>query len=211
MLDKLKSINRDDYNEAAISDIAKEFKQLVDDYEVHVENMSVEELREEEKQIVAIAEAWDKQVQTIKYQLPKSVFFGGKEFPRKSVGKMINELLEKIECEFSYTLGYYELWQWWNNPQATINYNNLNATLQVLGSGLKFKGPHQWATILTINEYFKPVHRDYQQDNLVTILYGTCHSKILDKLNMNDPDAIKQIAEQEESKVVPAELEDVVS
>lgn len=209
MIDKITNIKRDDYKEKLVPEIAKEFEQVVNEYEEHLDKMSLEELREEEVAIVKLAQEWDETVKTIKYDLPKSVFFGGKEFPRKSVGKMINELLEKIECEFSYTLGYYELWQWWNEPESTINYNNLNATLQVLGSGLKFKGPHQWATILTINEYFKQVHSDYQRDNLFTILYGTCHSKVLDQLHMKDPNAIKEVP-SEEGQIVPTELADII-
>ena len=186
----LEFINREDFNEKSLEDIRKEFQGIVDGYENDIKDMSIEQLREEEKRLIDIMEKWDKQVSEISYDLPKSFTFEGsnREVTRKTVGGFICELLEKVECEFSYTLGYYELWKLWKNPPSTINYRQLNSTLQVLGSGMKFRGPHQWELILSINEYFKPLHNTYQKDNFITILYGTCHSKLIDLLEMNDPE-----------------------
>ena len=192
----IEKINRDSYKDKTTQEIATEFQKKCDEYEDELAKMTVEELRAEEVRIVKIAEEWDDEVSKIEYELPKNVSFNGQLYTKAAVGKLINSLLEKVECEFSYTLGYFELWNWWKAPQKTISYHNLNSTLQVLGNNMKFRGPVQWASILTINEYFKQLHGEYQRDNLITILYGTCHSKVMDLLKMNDPERVNQEAEE---------------
>jgi hypothetical protein len=183
-------LNRDDFMNMSVQDISKDFTQKVKEYEEYIENMDLEALKAEEARIIPIMQEWDNKVKDIFYDLPATCVFNASKpvtVSRKTVGEYINKLLEKVECEFSYTLGYYELWQWWNEPKATISYNNLNTTLQVLGSGLKFRGPQQWSMILIINEYFKPLHEQYTRDIMFTHLYGTCHSRLLDAMNMKDP------------------------
>ena len=106
---------------------------------------------------------------------------------RKTIGKYICELLEKVDCEYQYTLGYYQLYMWWKDPKSKINYNSLNSTLQVLGANMRFRGPHQWEMILSINEYFKPVHNAYIIDNMMIHLYGAAHSKLLDQMKVQNP------------------------
>lgn len=207
----LEFINRDDFNGKTLTEIRNELQVVADGYEKDIDNMSLEELHEEEKRLIGIMDKWDNVVNGLQYELPKSFTFEGssREVTRKTIGGYICELLEKVECEFSYTLGYYELWKLWNKPPSTISYRQLNSTLQVLGSGMKFRGPHQWELILTINEYFKPLHNTYQKDNFITILYGTCHSKLIDMLDMKDPEKANKHneTEAEQSEIL---LEDPV-
>jgi hypothetical protein len=93
------------------------------------------------------------------------------------------------------------MWKLWKKPPATITYNELNSTLQGLGNGMHFRGPHQWELILTINEFFKPLHNDYQKDNLITILYGTCHSHLLDRMKVLDPQQVNPDQEAEQGHI----------
>ncbi len=183
-------LNREDYQKKTLQDVSKEFDSMISEYKQEISGMNVDQLKEEELRIVKIADEWDETLKTIEYPLAKYVTFrdANQTFSRKTIGEFINSILEKVECEFSYTLGYYELWEWWSKPKGTINYHTLNSTLSTLGTNIRYKGPQQWQKILVINEYFKALHNEYQIDNFFTILYGTCHSAVLDELNLKDPE-----------------------
>lgn len=185
----LQLINREDFINKDRNEVMNEFQKIVDDYSEYIKDMTLEQCREEEKRLVGIMDEHDKIMLGVEYDLPKSCTFKGsnREITRKAIGGYIMELLEKVECEYQYTLGYYELYMWWKEPQAKITYNNLNSTLQVLGNNMRFRGPHQWQMILSINEYFKPLHNAYIIDNMLTHLYGACHSKLLDKMKIDNP------------------------
>lgn len=185
----LEFINREDYIMKDRNEVMEEFQKLINDYEAGIKDMNLEQCKEEEKRLVGIMNEIDKKVMEATYELPASCTFKGSNRPitRKMIGGYIDELLEKVECEYQYTLGYFELYQWWKAPQATITYNNLNSTLQVLGANMRFRGPHQWEMILTINEYFKPLHNAYVVDNMILHMYATCHSKLLDKMKIDNP------------------------
>lgn len=198
-------INREDYiNREDRNEVMKEFEKIVEQYTEDIKDFDVEQCKEEEKRLISIMDEFDKTIKNAEYTLPKSCCFMGSpaEITRKSVGKYICELLEKVDCEYQYTLGYYELYRWWKDPKSTINYPSLNSTLQVLGSNMRFRGPHQWEMILTINEYFKPLHNAYIIDNMLIHLYGTCHSKLLDKMKIDNPihEEQPQAEEQTEGK-----------
>lgn len=185
----LQLINREDYINKNREEVGEELQKLVDEYDKHVQELTVEQCKEEEKELMKVMDEHDKIMLGVEYELPKSCTFLGSntEITRKTIGKYIMELLEKVECEYQYTLGYYELYMWWKDPQAKITYNNLNSTLQVLGNNMRFRGPHQWQMILSINEYFKPLHNSYIIDNMLTHYYGACHSKLLDKMQLQTP------------------------
>lgn len=185
----LQLINREDYINKDRNEVMNDFQKIVDDYSEYIKDMSLEQCKEEEKRLVGVMDEHDKIMLGVEYDLPKSCTFKGsaREITRKAIGGYICELLEKVECEYQYTLGYFELYNWWKEPQAKITYNNLNSTLQVLGNNMRFRGPHQWQMILSINEYFKPLHNSYIIDNMLTHLYGACHSKLLDKMKIDNP------------------------
>lgn len=196
----LKLINRKDYINKKFEEVSEEFDKMVNDYKEYIKDFTPEQCKEEEKKLMGFMDELDKIMPTIEYELPKSCTFKGSniEITRKSIGKYIMELLEKVECEYQYTLGYYELYLWWKDPQTKISYNNLNSTLQVLGNNMRFRGPHQWQMILSINEYFKPLHNSYLIDNMITHLYGACHSQLLDKMHIQTPLAPEQEEEKKE-------------
>lgn len=184
----LQLLNREDYIGKDHNEVINEFQKIVDGYENDIKDMTLEQCKEEEKRLIAIMDEHDKVMLGVEYDLPKICKFGGSsQITRKAIGNYICELLDKVECEYQYTLGYFQLYQWWKNPQDKINYNNLNSTLQVLGNNMRFRGSHQWQMILSINEYFKPLHNSYIIDNMLTHLYGACHSKLIDKMKIDNP------------------------
>lgn len=185
----LEFIKREDYINKDRNEVMTEFQKYMEEYDAYIKDMNVEQCKEEEKRLVAIMNDIDKATADAMYTLPKSCTFKGsvREITRKMIGEYICELLDKVECEYQYTLGYYELYMWWKDPKSEISYNNLNSTLQVLGNNMRFRGPHQWQMILSINEYFKPLHNAYVVDNMILHLYGTCHSHLLDKMKIDNP------------------------
>lgn len=206
----LQLINREDYINKDRNEVMNDFQKIIDDYDTYIKDMSLEQCKEEEKRLVGVMDEHDKIMLGVEYELPKSCTFKGvaREITRKAIGGYICELLEKVECEYQYTLGYFELYNWWKEPQAKITYNNLNSTLQVLGNNMRFRGPHQWQMILSINEYFKPLHNSYIIDNMLTHLYGACHSKLLDKMKIDnplEPEANEAPAEEVTEAPAPAE------
>ncbi len=210
----LQFLNRTEYLSKDREEVMKEFQQIVNTYEAEIKNMNLEQCKEEEKRLMDIMNKHDEVMRTVEYDLPKSCTFAGssREITRKMIGEYINEFLEKVECEYQYTLGYFELYNWWKEPKSKISYNTLNSTLQVLGNNnMRFRGPHQWQMILSINEYFKALHNSYIIDNMVTHLYGVCHSMLLDRMKIDNPLESETHAEQstepaaEQVNVIPAE------
>ena len=195
----LQFLNRTEYLSKDREEVIKEFQQIVNTYEAEIKNMNLEQCKEEEKRLMDIMNKHDEVMRTVEYDLPKSCTFAGssREITRKMIGEYINEFLEKVECEYQYTLGYFELYNWWKEPKSKISYNTLNSTLQVLGNNnMRFRGPHQWQMILSINEYFKALHNSYIIDNMVTHLYGVCHSMLLDRMKIDNPLESETHAEQ---------------
>ena len=194
-------VKREDYLGKDSTTVAKEFEKILDDYKESLESMTVEQAIEEEKLIGEHIDKWNGMIKDIKYTLPKEVVnVAGVKVSRTQVGKYICDTLNKIECDYPYTLGYYQIWKWWKSPKSEIEYNMLNSTLQTLGSNIKYKGPAQWEAILTINEYFKPNHNEYAIDNMISFLYASIHSALIDKQKMEAP--IKSENQQQETEVI---------
>lgn len=200
-------IEREEIKGLSTDEIAKKFQEIVDNYRKEVDDMPIEKCQEEEKQVIELMNKWDEVLKDIHYDLPKEIVNpAGVKVAKNAVGKYICEMLNKVECEFSYTLGYYQLYIWWSKPKSEIQYHTLDSTLHVLGSGLRFRGPHQWEQILTINEYFKPLHDQYSKDNMITYLYSMCHNALLDKMKIEAPVETHEVeAEQGEIHMVEAE------
>ena len=200
MLDKL---NREDYFDVSTEEVAKQLQQMEDEYNEYIKTLSVDEMKEEEQRLIKISQEWDKEIDGITYTLDKACSFNGMPpVSKKTIGKYICEFLEKVECEYSYTLGYWQLYNLWQSPGEYIAYRNLNATLSVLGSGIKFRGPKQWQMILLINEYFKPLHNQYMKDNMITFLYGTCHSHLMDRMKIEDPEVVNNAEELQDGQII---------
>lgn len=199
----LEKLNREDFFGMTPEEVAKQLQQKEDEYNEYIDGLSLEEKKAEEERIIKLAQEWDEELDGISYELEKTCTFqGSAPVSKTTVGKYICEFLEKIECEYSYTLGYWQLYTLWQKPGKEISYKNLNATLTVLGSGLRFKGPHQWQMILVINEYFKPLHNQYMKDNMLTFLYGKCHSNLMDRMKIEDPDAANKTEEFTDGQVI---------
>lgn len=160
---------------------------------------NVEQLKAEEQAIIALAEDYDKRMNEHKgYPLPDDVMFsinGAPEvaYSKAKVATKIRKFLEKQGVEFSLTLGYLQIYEFWNAPKSRINHKVMDATLKILGQqGVKFEGPKEWESILIIDRYFKPISEDYSKNVLEQRFYVDMHSIILDALQMQTPGAVNE-------------------
>lgn len=151
-------------------------------------NGNEQALLEEEKIWVDKIEEFEEILKDTKYKLPDSINFDGTEFPKAEVAKRIRAILDNTEIQFSFTLGYYEVYKFWKSPNKNIKHKVLEATLNALGGVDKYKGYKEWENILIVDSYFKPFYdTDYQNNNLDRMMYTALHNAVLDELKLLQP------------------------
>ena len=148
-----------------------------------ISNLSKEELEARETEIVNELNEYDKYLDGVEYKLPSKCEFNGTPYTRNAIAKLIIYFLDKIEVEWSYTLGMYQLTQLWRSKDLkTIKYKAYDSTLRCL-DGVKFKGSSDWRDILAINEYMSKCHNLYSIDTAWLYFLSGKHNAILDLLN----------------------------
>lgn len=151
-------------------------------------NGNEQALLEEEKIWISKIEEFEGFINDVKYKLPDSVIFDGIEFPKAEVAKRIRAILDNTEIQFSFTLGYYEVYKFWKSPNKNIKHKVLEATLNSLGGVDKYKGFKEWENILVVDSYFKPFYdTDYQNNNLDRMMFTALHNAVLDELKLLQP------------------------
>jgi hypothetical protein len=151
-------------------------------------NGNEQALLEEEKIWISKIEEFEGFINDVKYKLPDSVIFDGIEFPKTEVAKRIRAILDNTEIQFSFTLGYYEVYKFWKSPNKNIKHKVLEATLNSLGGVDKYKGFKEWENILVVDSYFKPFYdTDYQNNNLDRMMFTALHNAVLDELKLLQP------------------------
>lgn len=151
-------------------------------------NGNEQALLEEEKVWIDKMNEFEEYIKTVKYKLPDSIIFDNTEFPKTEIAKRIRAILDNTEIQFSFTLGYYEVYKFWKIPTKNIKHKILEATLNVLGGINKYKGFKEWESILIVDSYFKPFYdTDYQKNNLDGLMYASLHNAVLDELKLLQP------------------------
>lgn len=151
-------------------------------------NGNEQALLEEEKVWIDKMNEFEEYIKTVKYKLPDSIIFDNTEFPKTEIAKRIRAILDNTEIQFSFTLGYYEVYKFWKIPTKNIKHKLLEATLNVLGGINKYKGFKEWESILIVDSYFKPFYdTDYQKNNLDGLMYASLHNAVLDELKLLQP------------------------
>lgn len=177
---------------ASIDEITNKYQVVVDEYTKYVKDCDPEDLvtylKEDEAVLVALANEWDLQLKNKTYKLAGETTWKDKKLSQAVVATKIRAMLDKVEVEYRYTLGMYQLYEWWRSPKKKIEYAVLNSTLRTLGqAGLKFKGSKEWEDILIIDQYFRESNREYSIDTLHTLAIASCHSAVMDVLQLNKP------------------------
>lgn len=185
-------LNRDvDVENLTIQDIAKHYEAEVERYKKHVKELGndLEALHEEEKFPLQIIEEYEKRMKEFKgYELPEKFIFGEEEFSKPVIATKIRKILERCEIPFTHTLGYLQVYQFWERPTKRIEHKMLDSTLHILGdSKLTFKGPKEWLNILIVDSYFAALAKDYRLNLIYQVLGAELHNVVLDAMTINEP------------------------
>lgn len=164
---------------------AKRLEKEVEEYKSKIEQINdMEELKNEEKVIIAELDKFGEYIKTRVYPVPSEVIFEGKRYSRADVAGKINYFIGKNEVGWQYTLGLYQLCQFWRNTtEKNITYGQLDSTLRILEQQ-KFRGYEEWRDILMVNEYMKALHEDYTKDLALQIAGSQKHNAILERMDL---------------------------
>ena len=185
--------------EETYQDVLERYSKEVEEYTTSIEKMSVEELKAQEAELIPVMDAWDKELKSKEYSLSDVITWQGHTYTRAQIGNKIIAILRKFECEYKYTLGMWQMADWWSNTKSSIDFSTLDSTLRVLGNpAIKYKGPSEWENILIINAYFETCNDAYQKDTLKTYMLADKHNAILDALKLNTPVVEGSETEQQE-------------
>lgn len=184
--------------DSTIEEITDKYQKVIDEYTKYVKgDNTVDQLKEEEELMSAVANEWDLQLKSKIYKLSAETKWKDKSLSQNVVATKIRGMLDKVEVEYRYTLGMYQLYEWWRSPKKKIEYAVLNSTLRTLGqAGLKFKGSKEWEDILIIDQYFKESNKEYSVDTIHTLAIASCHSVLMDEIQLQSPVA-KETPERE--------------
>jgi len=164
---------------------AQRLQKEVDDYKEYVDTLDDPKvLEEEEKKCIAALEEFDKYIKTVTYDIPEGVVFEGKRYSRSDVAGKILYFIGKNEVAWQYTLGLYQLCQFWKNTAETkLTYGQLDSTLRLLEQQ-KFHGYEEWRDILLVNEYMKALHEAYTKDLALQIAASQKHNAVLERIDL---------------------------
>ncbi|MBQ1570581.1 MAG: hypothetical protein IIZ78_05600 [Clostridiales bacterium] len=170
-----------------LDELNKQYEEELAKYKNELKNVMTEKLASEEERWLKELEEYDKYIKDRKYKLPAKVTFDGTEYTKQRVATMIKTFLgEKLELEWKYAQGMYDMCHWWAAPKAEISYAYLDSTLRILDQ-LKYKGIREWENILIINDYFKQSTAEYQLDVAKLIHLSQMHNAVMDEQQLRNP------------------------
>lgn len=157
----------------------------ISEYKAKLREMSLEELKALEAEIIKEADQNDKRINELEFELPSDNY--------KDVAKAIRAILNKKEVEWHFTLGLLSMYDFWNPDirPKTILYPMLDATLRTLGEG-RFKGYEEWAAVVAVNKYFEILRQPYIDATESVYDIAAKHNAIIDELKLKDPDFNKK-------------------
>lgn len=177
---------------------AERLQKEVDEYKEYLSTIdSIEKLNEEEKKCIEALDEYDKYLNDVKYDIPNDVTWEGKKYSRQAIVEQILYFINKLEVQWSYTLGLYQLYNIWrDSSNKTISYKHLDSTLRILEQP-KFKGYSEWRDILMINEYMKQLHEQYTNELSMQIALGQKHNAVLERIELITPVAVRESRDEE--------------
>jgi len=180
--------------EETAQEMAERLQKEVDAYKEMVSAIdSQEKLDELEKDMMKEYDEYEAYIKDVRYPLPESTTFEGKEFTKADVAGKIIYFISKIEQTWQYVLGLYELCKLWKSPTFTeITFGALDSTLRLLDQ-CKFQGMTEWRDILIVNEYMKALHEQYAKDTTRHIAIAQKHDAIIKRRDLIDP--VKSVKE----------------
>ena len=144
-----------------------------------LDTLTVEELQQLEQEIVAEAEATDKEVAATTFEMPAENY--------DVAAEAIRFFLNKRTVQWQYTLGMVGMYDFWGEvPAENIPYPQLDSILRVLGE-MQFTGYEEWVRIVMLNKFFEPLREQYVNVTQKVYDVATKHNMIMEKLDLNTP------------------------
>lgn len=168
-----------------------------EEYVKIVENLEMSELNDQEAILVSALEEYDNYLNNTTYLLPKRIQFENESYTKEDVAGFIVEFINKQEVEWSYSLGLFQMIQYWNKvcrekTDSYIEYKVYDSVLRLLG-GMKFKGYQEWKNILVVNEFMTEIQHQYITDTSYLIYLSKLHNTVLDRMQkLNNPEPIME-------------------
>lgn len=155
-------------------------RQQLEEFAKKLKEMSVEDLRKLEQEVIAEAETTDKKVSETEFDLPTENY--------AHVAEAIQKLLNKQTVEWRFTLGLVSMHDFWDptNYPKKIKYPMLDATLRTLGE-MQYTGYEEWAMVVAVNKYFESLHDKYVSTTEAVYDIASKHNAVLDELKLREP------------------------
>lgn len=178
-------MTREDLNGKTYAEVEPMLDQEFNEYKAAVDTMNeIDEVIAAEEKLMEEAQEYDKYLDTVTYELPNGADYGGKHYSRNDIAKVIINSLNKLEVEWSNTLGLFELVELWKNKDLAVIPNKAyDSTLRVLNQ-VKFKGYEEWRDILATNVFLSGCHNAYQLDTGWNILISEKHNYLMSRAEL---------------------------
>ena len=157
----------------------------ISEYKAKLREMSLEDLKKLEQDLIKEADENDKRINSLEFDLSSDNY--------KNVALSIRAILNKKEVEWQFTLGLISMYDFWTpeeKPQR-VSYPMLDATLRTLGEG-RFKGYEEWAAVVVVNKYFETLRNDYVEATETIYDIAAKHNAVVDEIKLKDPDFNKE-------------------
>ena len=188
-------INREELNGKELKEVQVLLETELMKYQVSVETMDMEGLNAEEAMLVESMNAYDEYLNGVTYELPKSIEYGGKTYMKNTVANRIVDFVNKMEVEWQYTLGMYQMVEFWKNVEYSVEYKVYDSTLRILGQ-VKYKGYDEWKDILAINDFLSVPQELYARDNIYMVYLSQMHNSVLNRMDaLNKVEMVNEINE----------------
>ena len=148
------------------------------DFAEELKKMNKEELEALEKELIDNADAVDKELNDMKFDLPDE--------DREKIYGYIREFIDKQAYSWEYTLGASAMYSVWDVNNKSVSYAALDSTLRTLGQ-LTFTGHDEWDKVIAINKYFESIHKQYVEATDKIYDVAQKHSMVIDALKMFEP------------------------
>lgn len=175
-------IKREDLNGKELQAIQKEMEAHIVTFVAEVSTMDMEQLNSKEAELVTAMTEYDNYLNTVMYGLPREIEFDSKRFSRRDIADRVVEFVNRMEVDWQYTLGMYQMVKLWRVIGDEIGYKEYDSTLRVLGQ-VKYKGVNDWENILAVNEFLTAPQEQYSRDNIYTAYMAELHNAVINQMN----------------------------
>ena len=181
-------MTRKDLDNMLFEEAAKLLQTTLDEFKAEVDKITdKKQLEDMEQEIIKDMEAHEEYLKTVTYNLPDKCEFDGEHFTKNDVARYVIQFINKMEVEWNYTLGIYQLGKVWKNKDMTsMTYYEFDSTLRTLGQ-LRFKGLDEQKNILVVNEFMKSCHEEYSKDTSFQIFNAQKHEAVMNRAQLISP------------------------